>query len=239
MICTRQSSWTDIDQEDKEWITVQINWHAPACSIKTYITLDHHLLNLLRSPPDILGAHYDCRALRATLLEQKGDQMAGSCCEGLRMEWVVVCVAQAKPDCLSLHTGSPRPSLRTTVRLSGYSQHEGIHIGPLIPTKHLSGRVRSKVQWSRNADGWCGVEWFTCAYYWLTDWLCCIFTKGFRDDHSHMWCRYTVSTRNNMYRGTVTAGTLYSFQLCHHYRSPQHLYQLHMLSADSVLSHLV
>lgn len=109
-------------------------------------------------------------ALRTTLLEQKWDQMTASCCEGLWMEWVVVCVAQTKPDYTLFTWRAPSRSFGTTLRLSGYSQGEDIHISHVILTKHLSGCLRSKVQRNINVISWCWRGWYLWLHYWLDEW---------------------------------------------------------------------
>lgn len=65
-------------------------------------------------------------------------------------------------------TESPRRSLSTTLRLSGYSQGEDIHVSLVILTKHFSGCIRSKVQWNININGWC---WGSDLHELITDWL--------------------------------------------------------------------
>lgn len=113
------------------------------------------------------------RALRATLSEQKWVQMAGSCCEELWMEWVVVCMTLAQPDWTLFTQRAPGiPSVAHHLEALVLQPGRGCSRQPCYSYQMLIHL--HKGQCSAKQNYWWlvrGGKWFRWVLFWPVDWL--------------------------------------------------------------------
>lgn len=166
--------------------------------------------------------------------------MAGSCCEGLWMEWVVACMAQAKPDWTLFTQRAPGvPSVpprgsRVTARARTFTL-----VLLFLPSVNLvvQRAVFSETLILMAGPGGGVIYTSSLLTHWLIDWLHISKVLSWRSfphviqthTQQHIWSKDS----------RVRAEMLYRHQLCHRCRSPQHLHQLHTLSSGRIQSHIL